>query len=161
MRTLAVLPVKSFDSAKQRLSDALGGGSRQLLSQAMFGDVLGALRRARHVEAIAVVTDDHEAEALLRGQRATVLADDRRAGQSAAAQIGIQHAVREGFRRVLLIPGDTPLVEGDAIDDLLEASRAERLEVTIVPDRHGTGTNALVLCPPDAMAPSFGPDSLE
>jgi 2-phospho-L-lactate guanylyltransferase len=31
--------------------------------------------------------------------------------------------------------------------------------VSIVPDRHGTGTNALVLSPPDAIEPSFGPDS--
>jgi len=31
--------------------------------------------------------------------------------------------------------------------------------VTIVPDRHGTGTNALLLSPPDAIDPSFGPGS--
>jgi 2-phospho-L-lactate guanylyltransferase len=31
--------------------------------------------------------------------------------------------------------------------------------VAIVPDRHGTGTNALLLTPPDAFAPSFGPGS--
>jgi len=31
----------------------------------------------------------------------------------------------------------------------------------IVPDRHGTGTNGLLLSPPDAIAPSFGPDSCE
>ena len=30
----------------------------------------------------------------------------------------------------------------------------------IVPDRHGTGTNGLLLSPPDAFAPSFGPGSL-
>ena len=29
----------------------------------------------------------------------------------------------------------------------------------IVPDRHGSGTNGLLLSPPDAIAPSFGPDS--
>jgi 2-phospho-L-lactate guanylyltransferase len=29
----------------------------------------------------------------------------------------------------------------------------------IVPDRHGTGTNALLLAPPDALEPSFGPGS--
>jgi 2-phospho-L-lactate guanylyltransferase len=28
-----------------------------------------------------------------------------------------------------------------------------------VPDRHGTGTNALVIAPPDAVEPSFGPGS--
>ena len=31
----------------------------------------------------------------------------------------------------------------------------------VVPDRHGTGTNALVLDPPDAIEPSFGPDSCQ
>ena len=31
--------------------------------------------------------------------------------------------------------------------------------MTIVPDRHGSGTNALLLTPPDVIEPSFGPDS--
>ncbi len=30
-----------------------------------------------------------------------------------------------------------------------------------MPDRHGTGTNGLLLTPPDAIAPSFGPGSCE
>jgi 2-phospho-L-lactate guanylyltransferase len=29
----------------------------------------------------------------------------------------------------------------------------------IVPDRHGSGTNGLLLTPADAIPPSFGPDS--
>jgi 2-phospho-L-lactate guanylyltransferase len=33
--------------------------------------------------------------------------------------------------------------------------------VAIVPDRHGTGTNALLLAPPDAIEPSFGPGSFD
>jgi 2-phospho-L-lactate guanylyltransferase len=31
----------------------------------------------------------------------------------------------------------------------------------VIPDRHGTGTNALVLAPPDAIVPSFGEGSRE
>ena len=31
--------------------------------------------------------------------------------------------------------------------------------MALVPDRHGTGTNALVLVPPDVIVPAFGPDS--
>ena len=31
----------------------------------------------------------------------------------------------------------------------------------IVPDRHGVGTNALLLSPPDAIEPSFGPGSCD
>src|SRR5207244_13555964 len=76
------------------------------------------------------------------------------------AEIGIENAVREGFDRVLLVPGDTPLVDARELDVLLERVAADRLAVAIVGDRHGTGTNALVLSPPDAIKPSFGPDSL-
>jgi 2-phospho-L-lactate guanylyltransferase len=33
--------------------------------------------------------------------------------------------------------------------------------VVIVPDRHGTGTNALLITPPDAFHPAFGHGSRE
>lgn len=36
-----------------------------------------------------------------------------------------------------------------------------RHKVVIVPDRHGTGTNGLLLSPPTAIEPSFGPGSCE
>jgi 2-phospho-L-lactate/phosphoenolpyruvate guanylyltransferase len=157
MRTLAILPVKSFGAAKQRLSRALGLGSRQALAQAMFADVLASLQRVHGLEAVAVVTTDPVAEAAARGKGELVLRDTAQAGQSEAASVGIEHALAEGFERVLLVPGDTPLLDPAEVESLLAIPRA----VSIVPDRHGTGTNALVLSPPDALAPSFGPGSLD
>jgi 2-phospho-L-lactate guanylyltransferase len=157
MRTLAVLPVKSFDAAKQRLAPALASGSRQALAQAMFADVLASLRRVAELDAVAVVAADPAAEAAARGEDVRVLRDTAQAGQSAAASIGIAYALAEGFERVLLVPGDTPLLDPAEVASLLAAPRP----VSIVPDRHGTGTNGLVLSPPDAIAPSFGPGSLE
>jgi 2-phospho-L-lactate guanylyltransferase len=157
MRTLAILPVKSFGAAKQRLAAALGSGSRQALAEAMFSDVLASLRRVDGLDGIAVVTADPVAEAAARGEGVPVLRDTAQAGQSAAASIGIAHALAEGFGRVLLVPGDTPLLDPGEVASLLAAPRA----VSIVPDRQGTGTNGLVLRPPDAIAPSFGPGSLK
>ena len=159
MRTLAVVPIKTLTAAKQRLASALASGARQSLAQAMFSDVLASLRRARQVDDIAVITADVTAEALARGDRITVLRDDRQEGQSAAALIGIRYAVVAGYDRVVLLPGDTPLLDARELDDLLDRCAAGGLGAAIVPDRHGTGTNALVLTPPDAMPPSFGPDS--
>jgi 2-phospho-L-lactate/phosphoenolpyruvate guanylyltransferase len=159
MRTLAVLPVKNFGDAKQRLSGALGAGSRQALAQAMFSDVVGALRRCRLVESVAVVTGDPAAEAAAQGGRVMVLPDPAPGGQSAAALTGIRYALSAGFERVLLVPGDTPLIEPSELDGLLERSADERLDVVIVPDRHGEGTNGLLLRPPDAIVPSFGEGS--
>ena len=155
MRTVAILPVKSFGAAKQRLAGRLGAGSRQALAQAMFTDVLASLRHVRGLDAVAVVTTDRVAESVAVGERVRVLRDREEAGQSAAASIGIRYALGAGFERVLLVPGDTPLLDRFEVAALLERAPA----VAIVPDRHLTGTNALLLSPPDAIEPSFGPGS--
>ena len=159
MQTFAVLPVKSFGSAKQRLSGLLGSGFRQALAQAMLSDVLSAIRRVRGVHAIAVVTADRVAESAAMSRGVQVLRDREEAGQSSAALVGVRHAIASGFERVLLVPGDTPLLDAAELDRLLQESEERRLGVAVVPDRHGTGTNALVLSPADAIEPSFGPDS--
>src|SRR5215211_9271189 len=149
MRTLAVVPIKTLSAAKQRLAGALATGARQSLAQAMFSDVLAALRRSQQVVANAVA----------HGERVTVLPDERQDGQSAAAMIGIRYAVATGYERVVLIPGDTPLLDATELDDLLVRCEADGVGMAVVPDRHGTGTNALVLTPPAALEPSFGPGS--
>src|SRR5919107_5157864 len=104
MRTLAILPVKSFGAAKQRLSDRFGQGSREALAQAMFSDVLGSLRRVKGLDTIAVVTDDARAESAARGSRVLVLRDREETGQSDAARFWIEHALASEFERVLLVP---------------------------------------------------------
>jgi 2-phospho-L-lactate guanylyltransferase len=156
VKTLAILPVKSFGAAKQRLAESLGAGSREALAQAMFADVLTAVRRTPEFDEIAVVTADRAAASAARGHGIVVLAETVRKGHSHAAQIGIRHAIAHGFERVALIPGDTPLVRPSDLAGLLSRSAPG---VSIVPDRHGTGTNALVLTPPDAIEPSFGTGS--
>jgi 2-phospho-L-lactate guanylyltransferase len=161
MRTIAILPMKSFGAAKQRLSAALAGGARQALAQAMFSDVLTSLRHVDAIEAIAVVTADGTAESAALASGALALADREEAGQSAAAAIGVEHALAAGFERVLLVPGDTPLLDPAEVSELLDRAEREELGLVVVPDRHGTGTNALLMRPPDAIEPSFGPGSRE
>jgi 2-phospho-L-lactate/phosphoenolpyruvate guanylyltransferase len=157
VQTAAILPVKSFGAAKQRLSSLLGSGSRQALAQAMFQDVLASLRKVEGIERIVVVASEPSVE-FAADEQVTLLEDEVSEGQSAAAAAGIRWAVASGFERVLLVPGDTPLASQTEIDALL-ANAPE--QVVIVPDRHGTGTNGLLLRPPTAIEPSFGPDSLK
>ena len=161
MSTIAILPVKSFGAAKQRLAGALGAGSRQALAQAMFADVLASLRRVPGIDSVAVVTADRVAESAALGERVHVLRDTEQGGQSVAAMIGIQYAQARGFGRVLLVPGDTPLLEPGEVAGLLRRGHDEGFGAVVVPDRHGEGTNALLLSPPDAIQPAFGPGSCE
>jgi 2-phospho-L-lactate guanylyltransferase len=123
----------------------------------MFSDVLVALRRARSIDEILVVSADQAAQQIAGGYGAHVL-DDRQDGHNPAATLGIDWARESGIDRALLVPGDCPTLDPAQLDDLCER-RIATPSVVIVPDRHGTGTNALLLTPPDALAPSFGPDS--
>ena len=162
MRTIAILPMKRFTDAKQRLAAGLGGGARRSLAQAMFADVLAALRKVDGLHAIAVVTADHEVEGSVSGEKVHTAA--RRVRLRAVARPPLPASATRwwrGFERALLVPGDAPLIDPGAIDLLLERSAADALDLAIVPDRHQTGTNALLISPPDAFEPSFGPGSLE
>ena len=58
---------------------------------------------------------------------------------------------------MLLVPGDCPALDPGEVGALLEGYAGAGL--VIVPDRHGSGTNALLVAPPGAVEPSFGPGS--
>jgi len=156
--TFAILPVKRFDAAKQRLGHALAAGTRRALAESMLTDVLMALRRTEAVDDVLLVTSEPAADAIGRGYGARVIEDTEEDGQSAAAMIGVGYALEAGATRVLLVPGDCPALDPSELTALLAPPVAGR-GVTLVADRHGTGTNALVLAPPDVIEPAFGEDS--
>ena len=157
MTTLAILPIKSLDAAKQRLAEELDPAPRRSLVEAMFSDSLVALRRARSIDQVLVVTADHGAQRIAGGYGAGVV-EDSDLGHNDAAQRGIVRAIELGATRVLLVPGDCPLLDPAEVDALVARPVAEP-SVLVVPDRHGTGTNALLLTPPDALPPAFGEGS--
>jgi 2-phospho-L-lactate guanylyltransferase len=164
MRATAIIPVKRFGTAKQRLLDALDRPQRAALVKAMLADVLAAITAAEAVERVIVVTGEGRAEriALTHARRAAVpievLREPADRGHSEAATLGIVRALAHGAGCTALLPGDCPLLDPAELDAALARMRPGR--VAIVPDRHGTGTNALLLAPADAIGPAFGPDSL-
>ena len=82
---LAILPIKSFEEAKQRLGEALDRTTRRVLAEAMFTDVLIALRRCTLVDVVLVVTSDHGAQRIAAGYGAMVLEDEQQGHNEAAA----------------------------------------------------------------------------
>ena len=158
MRTLAVLPIKRFQLAKQRLSAELSPEFRQALAEAMVADVLAALAACPEIEATLVITNEPSVATLAHAHGAEATPDPHESGQSAAAAVGLARALADGYERALLVPGDCPAIDPAELSGLLGEGRPGKT-VVIVPDRHGLGTNALLLCPPNALAPTFGPGS--
>jgi 2-phospho-L-lactate/phosphoenolpyruvate guanylyltransferase len=157
LKATAILPIKRFDAAKQRLAAGIDGVRREAVVAAMLEDVLEAIGAARQVERTIVVSDEPRAAELAAASGAERIADSAGAGHSEATLTGIARAEQLGARCVVLLPGDCPLLDPRELDRLLTGV-PERY-VAIVPDRHGTGTNALVLAPPDVIRPAFGEGS--
>jgi 2-phospho-L-lactate guanylyltransferase len=155
----AIVPVKRLEAAKRRLSRGIEEERRGALIAAMLEDVLEAIGAARTVDRTIVVTGDPAAEAVGLDAGAEVIADPSDEGHPEAALLGIARARDDGAACVVLLPGDCPLLDPRDLDSLLTAV-PERY-VAVVPDRHGTGTNALLLSPPDAIRPAFGEGSCD
>lgn len=153
----AILPAKQFDTAKQRLTPTVQMRNRRALVEAMFSDAILALRRVPTIDHILVVTSDPVASQIAAGYETTVV-EDTASSHSEAAQLGIAEALALGATRALLVPGDCPLLDPAELEQLIERPVPAR-SVLIVPDRHGEGTNALLLTPPGAMPPAFGEGS--
>jgi 2-phospho-L-lactate guanylyltransferase len=157
LKATAILPVKRFADAKQRLAPGIGSTRRAELAAAMLEDVLEAIDAARSIERTIVVTSEPRAIELAATRGAGVLPDPDEGGHSGAALAGIARAQQLGAERVVLLPIDCPLLAPRELERLL-TGMPDRY-VAVVPDRHGTGTNALALAPPDAIEPSFGEGS--
>ena len=109
-------PIKSFLHAKQRLRHELSAADRRALVDAMFADVLVALRRVPALEQIVVVSGDRVAQRIGAGYGATIVEDDER-GHNSAATKGIEAALEDGIERVLLVPGDCPLLDPKEVEE--------------------------------------------
>ncbi len=157
MTATAVLPVKRFAAAKQRLAAGIDDERREALAAAMLGDALEAIGGARSIERTIVVSEEPAAAELATAAGAEVLSEFADEGHSEAALAGIAAAEARGAACVVLLPIDCPLLDPRELDHLLTGV-PERY-VAVVPDRHGSGTNALVLAPPSAIHPAFGEGS--
>lgn len=163
MKASAILPIKGFPRAKTRLADVVGKPQRAALMKAMLTDVLAALDRASEVERIIVVTSEGRAQrvAMQQAKRLVtpieVIQEEADRGHSEAAVLGIMRAKALGAQCAALVPGDCPLLDAGELDGALTTMAPGH--VAVVPDRHGTGTNALLLAPPDAIGPAFGEGS--
>jgi 2-phospho-L-lactate guanylyltransferase len=152
-----IVPVKDFDSAKQRLAAVLQADERVELAAVMLADVLHSLKQAEGIGRIVLVTKEPRAIALAREIGAEILTELVNHGETQAVMAASAQAVAGGSHAMLVIPGDVPLISRPDVEAILQAGRSS--DVVLVPSRDERGTNAVLLQPPDAMALRFGNDS--
>jgi 2-phospho-L-lactate guanylyltransferase len=155
----ALIPVRSIAGAKQRLAGILDDDRREQLAVAMLEDMLAALTAATRLNRIVVVSSD---AGLLRQARrfgAETLDEGAARGLNGAVAWAAAELERQGVTRLLVIPGDVPLLDPFEIDALFEVDAA-RYPVVCVPSASVAGTNGLVVSPPTAIEFRFEGESL-
>lgn len=159
-RVVAVVPVRSLAGSKSRLGEPLDPEERADLILGFLRRTVAAALAARSLAAVVVVSQDAE---LLR------LAGEMGAGTLLQRTDGLNQALSEArlascadATALLVLPADLPGVAAWAIDGLVQMAAGlaggnpERAVVGLVSDRHGTGTNALIVSPPRAIDFEFG-----
>ncbi len=157
-RVVAVVPVKDLQGTKSRLAPVLDPAARAGLTLYMMGRVVSRLLEAG-VEEVCVVSPDPIVLDQAKGRGAVPLIQKSR-GLNPALGEGRSWAVERGASALLVLPADLPLIEADDVRAVLSEA-AGGPAVVIAPDGARSGTNALLLHPPDALPFLFGPGSFE
>lgn len=154
----AVVPVKSFAGAKQRLGGLLAPEERQTLSRLMLEDVLSALERTPSLAGIAVVTADRDAAGIALAAGARVIRERRDTGITAAVTRAAERMDATGCDGILVVPADVPSITPTDVGRVI-AAHSSSPAVTLVAASDGGGTNALACSPPRLIPFAYGEES--
>lgn len=162
-RLVAIIPVGSLEGAKSRLGESLDPEERQTLVTDLLVRTIRAAVAAPGVSSVVVVSPDPAVLDIATASGAVALRQAR-TGLNEGLGEAAAHAAREGAGAVLVIASDLPAVSTANLNTLIEEAadadgRSARGLVEIVPDRHGRGTNALLVSPPNLISFAFGPNS--
>lgn len=161
-RLVAVIPVRTLEGAKSRLGGALDAEERQDLVRLLLERTIAAAGLVPQVASILVVSPDPAILELATRAGAEPLRQ-RGEGLNEGLEQAVARAIAGGATAVLVLAADLPSISDTSIGEIVAtataAASAGRSIVVVVPDRHGRGTNALLLSPPDVIGFAFGPDS--
>ena len=156
---IAVVPIGTLEGAKSRLGETLDAEERRDLVTRLARRTIEAAVATPAIDETIVVTPDDEVRRLALELGARPLRQ-RGQGLNQGLREGRAEAQAAGADGLLVLPIDLPLVTSATLEALLaELDDPQRPLAVLVPDRHGRGTNALLLAPPDAIEFCFGGDS--
>lgn len=151
MSTWAVIPVRSFDHGKSRLSSVLEPAARAEYARALFERVVGAAHASAAIDHVLIASD-----VTMAGSGHDVVVDRPGASLSGIVDVALRRACDGGATRAVVLMSDLPLVTSSDIDELVD--RCGDHPIVVVPDHRELGTNALVVALPARHPTCFGND---
>jgi 2-phospho-L-lactate/phosphoenolpyruvate guanylyltransferase len=168
----AVIPVKPLRDSKSRLAHILTPDERAELTASLLRRTLETLDTVEEVARVLVVSRDPAVLKIARAHGAHTFGEGERQDLNLALARAAHVAAAHQASGILIIPADLPLVSHDDLKMVIAGAvpahngqqpngyHYQQRTISICPDQHNEGTNALLVCPPTGFAFQYGADSL-
>ena len=159
----AILPLKDFVNAKQRLAGVLAPHERRGFFQAMVEDVLDVLSQHELIEQVVVLSDDPSAALLAERYQVQHWSEKslNAKGLNGVISAAAKKLAGQGINDLMIVHGDLPLISHEDIRQLVELHQlSSKPAVTISPDTAEQGTNCMLCSPPAVIKFYYGENSL-
>jgi 2-phospho-L-lactate guanylyltransferase len=155
MSLWAIIPIKPLRRGKSRLATVLSEKEREQLNQALFIKTIKCLKEIKEIDQILVVSYDPTALTISRDYGVKTIQESHNTNINKALRKGTMAAKAFNISSLLIIPADLPLIEPEAVHQLLEKT-GNPPEIVITPDRRMNGTNVLYISPIGILDYDFG-----
>jgi 2-phospho-L-lactate/phosphoenolpyruvate guanylyltransferase len=156
----AVVPVKPLRRGKSRLAGVLSEDERTVLNKTLLSHTIDTIKAIPEIEQVLVVSRDPSALALAREHGARTVLENGMPELNLALTRATAVVKSYVSRGVLIVPADLPLITPQEVRYMLECAK-EPPVVVVAPDRHRTGTNALLVSPVGLIQYDFGVGSFQ
>ena len=156
MKIAAVIPVKTFSSAKTRLQ--LPTEKVEELCKIMLEEILQVISTSPKIEKIVLVTKEQKAIEMGQKFNTITIIDEKEEGVNQAVSLADKYLLENNFNASIVFPQDIPLIKTEDVDFMLRHQLHPNFAI-IIPSRKFDGTNALVRMPVDLMKTHYDDNS--
>ena len=151
MKTVAIIPVKSFTKAKTRLS--ISSEKTVDICKIMLNEVLQTISSTNKIDNTIIVSRDESAFDIGKKFNVIQVFDESESGVNNAISLVDDYISDSEFDTSVILPQDIPFFNTVDLDNLF--SFFQKNSVIIVPSRHFNGTNALLRNPAKIMTTRY------
>ena len=152
MKTVAIIPVKSFLKAKTRLT--ISSEKTVDICKLMLGEVLQTISTSKKIDNTIIVSHDQSAFDIGKKFSAIEVFDELESGVNNAITLADEYISDSEFSTSIILPQDIPFFNNSDLDNLFSFFQRKN-SIIVVPSRQFNGTNSLIRNPSRVMTTRY------
>ena len=152
MKTVAIIPVKSFLKAKTRLT--ISSEKTVDICKLMLGEVLQTISTSKKIDNTIIVSHDQSAFDIGKKFGVIEVFDELESGVNNAITLADEYISDSEFGTSIILPQDIPFFNSSDLDNLFSFFQRKN-SIIVVPSRQFNGTNSLIRNPSRVMTTRY------